>query len=871
MLFSGDDMRFKLGSRHLTVFVIFILIFCAISAIPVSALQIDEPRHVLILNSYHEGFTWTREIVEGALNALQKSDYMTRYILDISVEYMDWKNYPTQENLERLYEYFLYKYKDRRIDVIITSDDAALEFSLKHRAELFSDAPVVFCGVNEMGVASIINGHENVTGVLEQVNPGDTVKLAIEAMPQLKKMYLVYDNTESAMSSGQLALSTLKKLRPDIEGISLNNVTYDEIFEAVSDAGPDSAIFILSFYVDREGRTMSFEQLCHMISERTSVPVFHLYDFTIGHGAIGGSMLSGRKQGEIAANIALRILNGESASSIPISDEKTVTTIYDYNQLSKFEIPIDRVDGDSVIINKPFSFFETYKTLVLVGAGVITILSIMLVILVIYIRRLKVAERRLQESYREMEATYEELFATQGELSVKYEEMKDIQEKLRQNAYHDSLTGLPNRLSLTERMEEIIKNKKDSLCALLYVDSDNFKFINDTLGHTYGDKLIVRMGKRLNSILKKNQSIYRLGGDEFIISYSDARSMKDVEDFAERIIRSFEKPFVIAGSTLYVTVSVGIAMYPYHGTSTADLLRHADLAMYKAKAEGKNRYYIYNKDLQVEFDKRMKIEKNLRGALANNEFFLHYQPQVDLMDGKITGFEALIRWNNPELGLVSPMDFISIAEETHLIVPIGQWVIRNACMFLKRLNELGHHSMMIAVNVSILQLLQDDFVEMVLGIIQEFGLKPRQLELEITESTLMQSFQTIRTRLLQLRKAGVRIALDDFGKGYSSLSYLGQLPMNTLKIDKSFIDALLTGKMGESFIDTIVMMGRKMGLVVLAEGVEKKEQMDYLVKHKCHKAQGYYISEPMPEERAILLCREWTSPEAEEGTCLSNW
>ncbi len=852
------------------VFVVFILILGFITPVSGSALQIDKPKHVLILNSYHEGFTWTREIVDGALSTLQSSDYMSEYILDISVEYMDWKNYPSQDNLSYLYDHYFYKYKDRRIDVIITSDDAALEFSLKHRAELFSDAPVVFCGVNEMGVSTIINQHENVTGVLEQVDPGDTVKLAVEAMPHLKKMYLVYDNTESAMSSGQLAISTLKKLRPDIEGVSLNNMTYEEVFEAVSNAEPDSAIFIVSFYGDREGRTMSFEQLCHMISQQTKVPVFNLYDFTIGHGAIGGSMLSGRKQGEIAASIALRIMDGEPASSIPISDEKTVSAIYDYNQLSRFGIPIDRVDDNSEIINKPFSFFETYKTLVLIGVGVITILSALLVVLMIYVRRLKAAERQLQESYREMEATYEELFATQGELSVKYEEMKDIQEKLRQNAYHDSLTGLPNRLSLTEHIQEVIKARKDGLCALLYVDSDNFKFINDTLGHSYGDKLIIQMGKRLSSILKKHQTIYRLGGDEFIICYSDPRSLKDVEAFADKIIRSFEKPFVIAGSTLYVTVSIGISIYPDHGTSTEDLLRHADLAMYKAKAKGKNRYYIYNRDLQVEFDKRMKIERNLRGALANNEFFLHYQPQVDLLEGRITGFEALIRWNNPELGFVPPLDFIGIAEETHLIVPIGQWVLRNACMFLKKLNDIGFRNLMIAINVSILQLLQDDFVDMVLDTIEESGLKPRKVELEITESILMESFQTIRARLLRLRKAGVRIALDDFGKGYSSLSYLGQLPINTLKIDKSFIDALLTGRMGESFIDTIVMMGRKMGLVVLAEGVERKEQIDYLMKHKCHRAQGYYISKPMPEEQAILLCREWFDQEV-EGPRQSNW
>lgn len=854
-------MSLRGGSRHFLIFIIFAFIISMIISVSGNAQQIDNQKHVLILNSYHEGFTWTREIVGGILDTLADSEY----ILDISVEYMDWKNSPTEENLSHLAEYYQYKYKDRKIDVIITSDDAALAFALKNRAELFSDAPVVFCGVNAVGADSIASGYDHVTGILEQVDPGDTIKLATEAMPDLKKIYLVYDNSESAMSTGQLALSALNRLRPDIEGISLNNMTYEEIFEAVERVDSNSAIFITSFYSDREGKSMSFEQLCEAISQRSKVPVFDLYDFTIGHGAIGGSMLSGRMQGESAAKMALRILSGESASDIPISHEKTVRTVYDYNQLARFGIPLERVEANSEIINKPFSFFETYRAIVLTVMGVIVILTVLIVVLVIYVRKLEETERKLQESYKEMEVTYEELFATQGELSVKYEEMRDFQEKLRQNAYHDALTGLPNRLSLYETMQEIIKSGKETLCAFYYIDSDNFKFINDTLGHTNGDKLIIKMGKRLSGILRKNQKIYRLGGDEFIICYCGPKSMKQVRTFADRIIGSFSKPFTIGGSSLYVTVSIGISIYPQHGADTEELLRHADLAMYRAKATGKNRYYIYNKELQDEFENRMKIEKNLRGALDNHEFFLHYQPQVDILEGRITGFEALIRWNNPEMGFVPPLNFIGVAEETHLIIPIGKWVLKNACLFLKKLDEQGYHDMMIAINVSILQLLQEDFVDTVLGDIKEAGLRPDQVELEITESILMQSYQAIGKRLLQLREAGVKIALDDFGKGYSSLSYLRQLPINTLKIDKSFVDSICTGRKSESFIDTIVMMGRKMGLVVLAEGVERKEQMDYLVKHKCHKAQGYYFSKPLPEDQAVQLCREWSGSLARDG------
>jgi len=852
-LFDGDDMRFRQGIGLLAVLVVSAALTGISVPMPLAAEGIGEAKNVLILNSYSEGFTWTREIVQGIIDTLQESDY----ILDISVEYMDWKNHPERENIESLRDYYGYKYRDKRIDVIIASDDAAVDFALKNRAGIFSDAPVVFCGVNEVGFDSIVSGHENVTGIIEQVDPGETVRLAAEAIPELKKIYLIYDTTESAMSSGQLALSALKKTRPDIEGVSLSDMTYDDLFDAVSNAEPDSAVFIISFYRDKNGKSMSFERLCEEVGRLSNVPVFNLYDFTIGHGALGGSMLSGRMHGELAAKMALRILGGESASEIPVSREKTTRTVYDYEQLVRFGIPAERVEKDGEIINRPSSVFEQYKFLILAVLGVIAVLTVLTMFLVIYVRRLKEAEKKLQDSYREMEATYQELFATQGELSVKYEEMNDIQKKLRENAYHDSLTGLPNRLSLLENMQEILKNRKEELCALLYIDSDNFKFINDTLGHSYGDKLIVNMGRRLSAILRRDQAVYRLGGDEFIICYPDARNMKEIENFANKIIKNFVKPFSIAGSTLYVTVSIGIAVYPEHGTTIEELLQHADLAMYKAKSDGKNRYCIYNRELQVEFDKRMKIEKNLRTALTNSEFSLYYQPQVDILNGKIAGFEALLRWNSPELGPVPPLDFIGVAEETHLIIPIGKWVLKNACMFLKKLSDMGYRNLMIAVNVSILQLLQDDFVDTVLNTIRAAGLQPRNVELEITESILMQSFQTIRQRLLQLRKAGVRIALDDFGKGYSSLSYLEQLPISTLKIDKSFVDGISRGKTRESFIDTIVMMGRKMGLVVLAEGVEKKEQMDYLMKHKCHRVQGYYISRPVPEEKAITLCREW--------------
>lgn len=842
-------MNWSNSFKRLGIFLTMIAITGFFTSTIVHAEYLKDKKNVLIINSYHEGFTWTQKVMDGVFDVLPKS----ASIIDTSVEYLDWKNYPSEENLNSLAAYYKQKYQNRKIDVIITSDDAALEFALQHRGEFLSNAPVVFCGVNEVGYADIASGYENVTGILEQVDPGDTIELAIGAMPELKKIYLVYDNTESGYSSGQIALKALRGLRPDIEGINLNGMTYEEVFDAVENVPENSAIFIVSFYTDTKGQTLSFEENCEIISQISSVPVFNLYDFTVGHGAIGGSMLSGNMQGEKAAEIALRVLGGESASNIPISHEKTVRQIYDYTQLVRFNIPLSRIGSDSEIINKPFSFFETYKTLVFVVIGIITLLTMLTLLLAIYNRKLRAAEKKLQESYQEMESTYEELFATQGELSVKYEEMKDYQEKLHQSAYHDALTGLPNRLSLYEKLREYFKSAPRELSALMYIDSDNFKFINDTMGHSFGDKFITEIGKRLSLLMGSNQIIFRLGGDEFIICCYGIEDVQAIEDFAANIIKRVNAPFVIGDSFLYITVSIGIAIYPEHGTNTDELMQHADIAMYRAKAAGKNKYFIFNNDLQTVVKERMNIEKNLRSALIKNEFLLHYQPQLDIATGKITGFEALIRWNNPELGLVPPLRFIGIAEETHLIISIGEWVLRNSCLFLKKLHDNGHPDLSMAVNISILQLLQEDFTDTVLKTVEWAGLEPQHLELEITESVLMQSFQAISEKLHRLREAGIKIALDDFGQGYSSLSYLKRLPIHTLKIDKCFIDSINSKNPKDNFIDTIILIGRKMGLIIVAEGVENAEQMDYLVRHKCDKVQGYLISRPVPQDEAVKL------------------
>lgn len=463
--------------------------------------------------------------------------------------------------------------------------------------------------------------------------------------------------------------------------------------------------------------------------------------------------------------------------------------------------------------------------------------------------------------YKWIQARGKALFGTNGKINcmvgshTDISELKEYEKKLHQLAYHDQLTGLKNRVALTEQLSGLIEEKKNKKMALLFIDIDNFKYVNDTMGHTFGDYVLKEVGNRLSTFQSETSFLYRLGGDEFIILINAFDEMNEVEKIAVNILKTLKNAVEIEGSSIFNTVSIGVSIFPEHGSNMDELLKNADIAVHKAKEAGKDKIIIYNVPMNEAVTERMRIERNLRRALQKNEFELHYQPQLDIKTNKISGFEALIRWRNEELGFVSPAKFISIAEDTHMILPIGIWVLRNACLFLKRLHLAGYLDLTISVNVSMLQLLQDDFVEVVTDALELTKLSPKYMELEITESILMESYETIARKLKLLRGRGVKIALDDFGKGYSSLNYLRHLPISTLKIDKTFIDTIQAEGKNKSLADLIVKLGRSMDLCVVAEGVETKEQMDYLIKHKCHKIQGYLFSKPLPENEVIEKMR----------------
>ncbi len=447
-------------------------------------------------------------------------------------------------------------------------------------------------------------------------------------------------------------------------------------------------------------------------------------------------------------------------------------------------------------------------------------------------------ENKLQKSFMELTQVYGELAASE--------------DRIRQLAYRDTLTGLPNRTALYDIVNKVLRQLDNSdKCALIYLDMDNFKYVNDSFGHLSGDLLLEEIGSRLRSAIPPDDTVARFEGDEFVIFIHKFRTIDEIISRVDTVTRIFSEPFKIMKNSLHVSVSSGISIYPQHAATAEELIKSSDVAMYRAKKDGKNKHIIFRHEMDEDFSERIDMENGLRRAIENEEFLLHYQPQLDLKTGKIIGFEALIRWMRPDYGLIAPLKFIGLAEETGLIVDIGRWVLETACKFMKELNDTTNSSYKVSVNISVIQLMQGDFVSMVKEVLEMTGLAPRFLDLELTESKLLEMVELNMQKLIELRKFGVQISIDDFGKGFSSLSYLKQLPLDSLKIDKSFVDDIPEND--NSMIESIIHIGHQRNLVVVAEGVEKLEQVEFLSHYKCDRVQGFYFAKPVPEHEVRKL------------------
>jgi diguanylate cyclase (GGDEF)-like protein/PAS domain S-box-containing protein len=424
-------------------------------------------------------------------------------------------------------------------------------------------------------------------------------------------------------------------------------------------------------------------------------------------------------------------------------------------------------------------------------------------------------------------------------------------------AYYDALTGLPNRTLLRDRLSSALasaRRRKDKV-ALLFLDLDRFKDINDSLGHSVGDLVLKQVAERLKKWAREQDTIARVGGDEFLIVLTAVKEVADAAVAAERIRNAMTAEFVIQGHSLGISCSIGISIFPEHGADSETMIKDADAAMYCAKESGRNNFRFFTKDMNAQAVERLTLENSLRMALDKKELFLMYQPQIEIATGRIIGLEALLRWQHPELGLVPPDKFIRIAENSGLIMPIGEWVLRTACFQTRKWQDEGLPAVSVAVNVSAVQFRQAGFCELIRRVLHETGLAPQYLELELTESLLLSNADVMFSVLQDLKAMGLKLAIDDFGTGYSSLSYLKQFPVGRLKIDRSFVRDIAVNPDDAAITSAIIGMAKSLNLKVIAEGVEDEAQMSFLRAHQCDEIQGYYFSKPLAVDKVAHKLR----------------
>lgn len=437
-------------------------------------------------------------------------------------------------------------------------------------------------------------------------------------------------------------------------------------------------------------------------------------------------------------------------------------------------------------------------------------------------------------------------------------EHKRDEERLAHQSTHDALTGLPNRNLLKDRLQQAIAqtDRSNNSVALLFLDLDHFKLINDSLGHAAGDRMLLDMAERLRACVREGDTVSRHGGDEFVLVLREIDQSHHVAAICEKIFQTIAEPFFIQGHSFHVTCSIGIALYPQDGQDPATLFKYADMALYQAKDQGRNHYQFFSREMNERMQERVTLDEALRSAIANDELLLHYQPLVSLSTGQLVGLETLVRWQHPEFGMVSPVRFIPIAEESALIASIGEWVLRKACQDMRAWIDIGLTGFQVAVNVSPRQFRDPRLADRIEQVLAEYLIEPGMLSLEITETVLMQDTASSEATLQQLKGLGVDLALDDFGTGYSSLSYLKRFPFDRVKIDRSFVRDIITDADDAAISKAIISMAHSLGIRVVAEGVETEAQCQFLRRHRCDEMQGYYYSRPLPPKEITRLLAE---------------
>ncbi len=863
-------MKFISHHRHKLLVVIAVLSICLTGGI-LSYAESDGPARVLFINSYNYSYGIVPGQVEGVRQICEKEGL----ILDI--EFMDTKRFNTDENYENYYEFLSYRLANTEpYDVILSSDDNALEFLRDHRETLTGDIPIIFFGINNTDTVFSAAGEEGIYGLYETTSIRENLELAMGLVPNAKEFLIITDNTPTGIGDANSYMA----YAPQYENMTFTNVdfsqyTLDEFKHYLQNINENQILIYMTMLIDKDGISYTIDEAIDILAENASVPVFRPTIGGVGEGLLGGFMKSYEEQGRIAARYAVKLINNEEMPVDGLILERPNLYTVDYNVMTQYGLPVEALPEGTIIINRPLTFTEKYEQIFLPVGLVLGGFLIIILILIRDNRRRRDIEISLLEKNLALENLSEELTASEEELRSQNELLEDSREQLAESeqrykelAMLDALTGLKNRYALRNELEDVLQ--QGSRGTIYFIDLDQFKYVNDSFGHLTGDAVLQEVGKRLSTLENKQVNVNRIGGDEFVLVAVETQRISDVSpayDYSKSLSQILEKAIIIDEQAFYMTCSVGIVRFPEHGMTASELIRKADIAMYQAKEAGRGRAVIYSALMDVEASSILGMQNNIRQALEKDEFVLYLQPQLAMDTGKITGFEGLIRWQKSNGEIVSPGHFIPIAEQLGIIHHIGTWVLNRACHMLKDLKSKSDVGIKIAVNVSAIELTRLDFAEEFMAVLNSHSINPEDIVIELTESILLDSAREYLDKLNFLRNQGIEIHLDDFGTGYSSLNYLRTLPIDVVKIDRSFIVDIESNEKQRSLTKSIIEIAHNIGKTVIAEGVENEAQVELLRSVGCDMVQGFYFAKPMPYEQILefIQCNDERSSLLEEN------
>lgn len=770
------------------------------------ALADDTVRNVLFISSYNENFDTVPYQVEGIKSVLLKNNF------HLDVEYMDSKRFDDEKS--RIIFYDLLKYKMSNLtpyDAIIVGDDNALQFAMDFQDDLFKEMPIVFLGINDFQRARLADENKYMTGIIEETSLMENIEIACKFNSKATRVVAIVDNTLTGIGDMEQFYSIENEFKElSFEHINSSDYTFKELESVLENVGNDSILLYLSMFEDKTGKKITIDEAVEIIKVHTKVPVYRASIGGVGKGLLGGKMVSYFDSGEIAAEMVMKILNGSSVESVKMVTESPNRYIFDYNIIKKYKIDEKLIPEGSLLINNKTDIFEQYGEYILITLLFIVFLFILLMVLTYDAIKQRKIEKELVESH----------------------------EKLDKIAHYDFLTKLPNRIKFKECLENEIDEGNSG--AVILIGIDDFKGINNTLGHEYGNMILKKISDRLSKLADKNHFVSRLGGDEFLILVRN-ESKQELFKCINLLKNLFQEVFVIEDKENHIKASIGIALFPDDGTDAEKIIANADTAMYKAKRSGKSNCLFYTSQMKDELLTRNNIENVLRDALKNDGFKLVYQPYMSSQTAEAAGYEALLRLKNHN---IPPNVFIPVAEECGLIINIGRYVTYESVNQLKKWKEQGYELKPISLNFSCKQLKDTQYVECLKKILKDNEIEPEYIEIEITESILLEKAESTMDFLYNLKNMGIKIALDDFGTGFSSLNYLTYIPLNKVKLDKSLIDNFFElNNLGA--VENIISLAHSLNFKITAEGIEELRQYESLRSIECDYLQGYYFSKPL--------------------------